>query len=435
VARRFLVALLAACPLLSAQQSDSNPQELFQKVRRAVAAAVESAPRYTCVESVERTWYRNRQPVQTGCRAEPLTPTRQDLLVTEQDRLRLDVGVSGSDEIYAWHGESQFKTEDIGRLVPNGPISSGMFFSLIADIFVNGGGHYYYKGLRRVNDTDSAVFDYLMPRAVSHYSAETSKKREVIGYRGSFTADPVTGELQTLQVKSDEMPKEFQACGIDTFTSYQSIRVNGKPVRIPQFVRTTYESLTHDPTMTSIHYSGCHEFVGESVIHFDSVSDGTLPSSAESAKIRSLPAKLRLKVRLDSPIDSEHTWTGDPVRATLVNAIATKSGAVIAPQNALLTGRVVQLDHYFGRNSHWDLLLRLDRIHTGSGDLAVVLKPLSRVHPPTVRAGQLLPDGLEVNVFDSKLRPGVGGFQFSGDHLKLDSRFVSDWETVTSARE
>jgi hypothetical protein len=256
-----------------------------------------------------------------------------------------------------------------------------------------------------------------------------------MGYSGTFTADPGSGELQTLQVRSADMPKEFRACSIDTFTSYQTIQVNGKPVRIPQFVRTTYENLNHDPTVTSIHYSGCHEFVGESVLRFDSVSDGTPPGSAESAKTRALPAKLHVKVRLVSPIDSEHTWTGDPVSAALANAVVDKSGAVIAPQGALLTGRVVQFEHYFGRNSYWNLVLGLDRIHTDLGDYAVVLKPLSRAHPPSVRAGQLIPDGLELNVFAPRLRPGLGEFQFSGDHLKLDSRFVTDWVTVSSGEK
>jgi hypothetical protein len=432
VAKRTFLVLLLSCSVC-AQTPEITPQQLFNKVRQAVAAIVSAAPRYTCIQTVERTWFHNTLSPMPGCAAPQDAPNLHDLVAVKQDRLRLDVGVVGPDEVFSWHGENQFKTTDLGTMVPGGPITSGVFFSLLADIFVNGRGRYFHKGARTGSGGKEVLFEYSVPRKVSHYSAATSTERDVMGYHGRFTVDAASGELLTLEVVAEDIPKSVAACSLSLSIRYQALPVNGKPLRIPQAARMTLEHAGHDTIVTNMHYSGCHEFVGESVIHFDDFSTGTNQEKAsESGPARELPSGLHLKLRLASRISSEDSWTGDPVRAIVAAAVRSKSGQTVVPQGALVTGRLVQLEHALDRSPSWTVVLRFDRIHTDTGDYKTALRPRSRFTSSLPPSRQFRPDGIELSVFAPKAPRGSGGFQFSGDHLKLDSRFVSDWETMRS---
>jgi hypothetical protein len=430
--RTVLVLFLSGS--LCAQTPQVTPQQLFNKVRELIAAIVSAAPRYTCVQTVERTWFDNTLSPMPGCAAPQDAPNLQHLVAVKQDRLRLDVGVVGADEVFSWHGENQFKTTDLGTMVSGGPITSGVFFSLLADIFVNGRGHYFYKGARIGSGGKEILFEYSIPRKVSHYSAATVTERGVMGYHGRFTVDAASGELLTLEVVAEDIPRSVAACNLSLLIRYQTLPVNGKLLRIPQAARMTLEHAGHDTIVTNMHYSGCHEFVGESVIHFESFSATTRQEKeTESGPVRELPSGLHLKLRLASPVTSEDSWTGDPVRAIVISAVRSKSGQTVVPQGALVTGRVVQLEHDLDRNPSWTVVLRFDRIRTDSGAYKTALRPKSRFTASLPPSRQSRPDGIELGAFTPKAPRGSGGFQFSGDHLKLDGRFVSDWETMRPA--
>ncbi len=97
------------------------------------------------MESIERFWYRNHEPVRTGCGID-FTPEIGIRKLVSNDRLRLDVAVGSDQEIFSWHGQKRFQTEEIDQLVTTGPISSGTYFSFLSSIFLDGSAKVDFRG-------------------------------------------------------------------------------------------------------------------------------------------------------------------------------------------------------------------------------------------------------------------------------------------------
>src|SRR6202041_661211 len=85
--------------------------------------------------------------------------------------------------------------------------------------------------------------------------------------------------------------------------------------------------------------SACRQYAGESKLSFaEPSSDVAAPSPTPQLKPIKLPAGLTVEVRLQTPIQSGRSATGDPVTA-LVSRDVKKDGEIVAPKGAVLTGR------------------------------------------------------------------------------------------------
>jgi hypothetical protein len=428
---RFLPVVLVTGLRLFAAPEPSNPQQLFNKVRALVIEAVENAPRYTCVETVERTWFKTRGFGGNGCAAENGNG-HGALLLTEQDRLRLDVGIVGESEVFSWHGDNAFRTGNIGQLVSAGPITSGMFFSLLADVFANGKGRYVYHGLRLTGAKRVAVFSYLIPLKVSHYTVQTPGGQQAMEYSGEFTVDPESGAIESLGVVVSEVPRSLSTCRIQLSARYQELTVNGRSLRIPQSFRMALSDRGGTPSEVNAHYSGCHEFVGESVIRFDDVTTSAADSAASEMTAKgSLPAKLLLKLRLVSTINTDSAWTGDLVQAEVVDDVLNRDGRRVVPKNSVVTGRIVQLQHFLGNAPYWVLAIRFDRLRTPTQDFQIRLKQQKTTgathngSSPASAAKRIAGNAPAAE------KRGTGYFQISGNRFTLDQHFVTEWTSET----
>jgi hypothetical protein len=58
----------------------------------------------------------------------------------ETDRVRLDVGVAGANEIYSWVGEDRFDDRDLFDMVREGALQSGSFSGFLISIFGSDAG-------------------------------------------------------------------------------------------------------------------------------------------------------------------------------------------------------------------------------------------------------------------------------------------------------
>lgn len=432
VLSRVFFTLAAALVFLRAQPANPDPQKLFNLIRQKIAALVNAAPNYTCVETVVRSRLRSNFQSRGGCEESAFARLDGTYKSVEQDRLRLDVGVGGHGEVFSWHGQHTFVTSDITQLVSGLAISSGSFFGFVADIFINGRGHYFYHGLAVVNGKELAAFSYVIPKAVSHFSTKTPSGRQVMGFHGEFTADPQSGDLASLTIDTEDIPKEIRACRISQTVEYQNLLLNGKSFRIPETVQFVSLLEDHERLTTLTRYTGCHEFVGQSIIHYNTDPKAIIAAATPTSSLPAVPRGLRLKVRLASPIDSDSAWTGDAVSATLENTLHDKHGHTVAPKGAVLTGRIVQLEHFAAEEPYWILALRFDRLHTPTADyrLGLDLKSESGVRPSMTGRRGLGRHSFQVFATQSKDQPDTGTFRIPGDHLKLDQHFTTEWESV-----
>lgn len=436
LSRAFLI-LAAALVFLRAQPANPDPQKLFNLVRPKIAALVSAAPNYTCVETVVRSRLRSNFQSRGGCEQSAFTRLDGTYKNVEHDRLRLDVGVGEHGEVFSWHGQRNFITSDLTQLVSGLAISSGSFFGFVDDIFIGGRGRYFYHGLAIVNGKELAAFSYVIPRAVSHFSTNTPSGKQVMGFHGEFTADPKSGDLASITVESEDIPKEIRACQVSQTITYQNLLLNGKSFRIPETVQFVSALEDHDRLTTLTRYTGCHEFVGQSIIHFNTDPKAIIAAATPTSSLPALPRGLRLKVRLASPIDSDSAWTGDAVSGTLENTLHDKHGHTLAPKGALLTGRIVQLEHFATEeDQYWILAFRFDRLHTPTADyrLGLELKSDSGALPYMTSHRGLGRRSFEVFTTQSKDLPDTGSFRIPGDHLKLDQHFTTEWESVKPSK-
>src|SRR5580692_1859261 len=95
----LLVCGSLACGAIRCASAQTAAGDLLERVTRKVLDTVDRLPKYMCTQTIDRQQY---DPVSAHAESscEP-APHRQTRLSTS-DRLRLDVAVSASREMYSW---------------------------------------------------------------------------------------------------------------------------------------------------------------------------------------------------------------------------------------------------------------------------------------------------------------------------------------------
>jgi hypothetical protein len=135
---RFALRISALLLVVSTVGRTADPavEELFKQARPKVLDNAKRMPRYTCVETVDRTQYQptiNPSTCQSLVAMRRLSPGRGNLAV--RDRLRLDVAVVNSGEIFSWAGAGKFESRDVGDIVGGGASGSGEFGGFLMGVF------------------------------------------------------------------------------------------------------------------------------------------------------------------------------------------------------------------------------------------------------------------------------------------------------------
>lgn len=337
-------ALLCFALSLPSLAQSSDPQAILDRVRQQVSALVDAAPRYTCTEIVERSWYHNPRPDPPGCDTDRAPKIGRRTLI-ETDRLRFDMAVGADQEIFSWHGDERFKTENIDSLVTAGPIHSGSYFGFLSSIFLEGSSQIDYIGSRDEDGHQVAVFRYTVSKIQSTFVTETNVGQTGMGYHGEFTADPVTYKVQQLTVISDgkEVPESARFCSVRLDTRYEDALLNGTAFRLPGKVDMTLLDRNREVKHTSTRYEACHEFTAESQIRFDAAPEVSTVAAAPNA-FKDLPSGLKVAIRITSDTAAAKSWGGDPVTGELVNDLVDASGAILEPSGAVAKGHLLDME-------------------------------------------------------------------------------------------
>src|ERR1700734_2914580 len=137
--RLLSVCGLAALIHTAASAQTDDARDLLLRVRNNVTDTVGRLPKYMCSLTVDRAQYAADADHPPSCDG-LLGQQRQGQYkprLTETDRLRLDVAIAASNEIYSWVGEDRFGDRDLFHdLVRQGALQTGGFSSFLASIFV-----------------------------------------------------------------------------------------------------------------------------------------------------------------------------------------------------------------------------------------------------------------------------------------------------------
>jgi hypothetical protein len=360
-----------------------NPQALLDEARLNIAATVERAPRYTCMEDIERYWYANRKPVRPGCDTDR-PPEISDRNLVRSDRLRLDVAVGSGQEIFSWHGQKTFQTEEIDRLVTAGPVSSGMYFSFLSSVFLEGSAQIDFQGFRTQAGKQVAVFGYSVPRDVSKFETRTASGKEVMGYHGEFTLDVATRELEELRVLTDDMPKSAWVCSFDSTARYGVTLFHGAGFQLPVNVVMNILDVNHQLTRTVTQYRDCHEFLGESVLHFDGSAPARTPSLPKA--VRTLSSGLPVRIRITSRVNPETAWAGDRIEGKLAADVFDEHGMALLPKGTGVVGRLLRLETWVRPAHSYTVALQFEELSLAGEDYRLNLK--SVMEPDATNNGQ-----------------------------------------------
>ncbi|MGH9608741.1 MAG: hypothetical protein ACRD34_03615 [Bryobacteraceae bacterium] len=424
---RLCLLSLIGCTVCLASD---NPTEILRQVDAKVLAHLTKAVNYTCVETVNRQYftpigfdYRSDQPKpeRASCKRNP-----GPLKLTARDRLKLDVAVAGGDEMYSWHAARHFSTTFIDRIVRQGPIGSGGFVGFLENIFDTRGVRFRFDGRETEGAAEVFSFEYAVPLSASDYEIESGKHKKTVPFHGSFSAYTSNYELAGMTVIADKIPKAVGICASRNRIDYQLVSVAGNELLLPK--EWTLGLTTPGLSTTSrSEYTDCREFAGQATISYKNLNRGSSPADAQPPPPpQVLPSKLKLKIRLLTPIDWSHFAAGDPVQGELLRSITVGRHGERIPRGALLSGVITRLEQHFDPVIYYLLAIEFNSMHTGSRTFLLRARPkLSPARKGYLR-GMIDQSELPRNLL-SQAKHGL--FVFPSKRLHLDKHFSAEWVT------
>ncbi len=414
--------LLLANPWGAAAEDDGTA--ILQQVRLRVADQIKRSANYTCVQTIDREYFRAVKHEAQGCEHGRKDDRR---IETMDDHLRLDIAVSEGREIYSWHGNGRFSSESIVELIHSGPVSSGSFIGYLDNIFLSAGILFEFEGRQIRNGVEVFAFNYSVPLAVSRHRVQGSIEHSALEpFHGQFFADVKDLELVNLQIIVDDVPPDSNICRANIDMSYGLARISGHDSLIPREFILQIDDAFHNHTVSRSEYTNCREFRGESTLHFTYDDTPVRAPTATSAINERLPAGMALHVQINTDITYDSAFTGDPVEGTLLEPVKVKGRKKeVIPKGATISGTINLLEKhlepakYFLWNVHFDRLsygnrsLLLEASSTPSKESAVALGYIYQDRVPDPVAAQYR----------------AGAIVTQGSKLHL-SRYAGEWRTL-----
>lgn len=427
-----LILLIAAAlaPLNAGEKNaERESVDVLKRATARVIANYENFRSLTCVETIERDYYRPRTPMLPGCHQ--VMEERQQgpvLLLCSRDRLRLEVATSSAGEIHAWPGASRFSDSPLGSLVPSGPIGTGPFGVLLNLIFVHDVKAFARVGELMLDGRRSLTYQFSVPPADSHFLVKSQDNTTwlVAGYEGGVRIDAESADPISLSVTANNPPPATGVCQTMTSVQLKRARVHDEDVLMPDIGRLHFVGSTGNETRSRITFSNCRLYSSESSITFYDQGEATAVRLAASPVVpAAVPDSVPFSMELVDPIDSNTAAAGDRFAARLTDSV--KDGRrLIAPKGATVEGRISDVEVTFRPQQ---------MVMFG------LIPEYVDVRGAKMPFGARLDTRLQVLAKERKKRKGLEfylpepgewahQFRFNGTHAVLPKGFVSRWVTT-----
>jgi len=426
--------------MLASSQSTYDPALVLARTRDKVLDLEGRLPKYTCVQTVNRAYFRPTKRPEAGTSCDQFAGDkergRRKLRLEATDRLRLDVIAAGGQEVYSWAGASRFDSRWVGEFIGEGPVGTGSFGTFLLDIFRNDGASFEFQSATRLGGKDMLQYAYQVPLGASHYyTLKTDREWLTTAFSGSLWVNPATDDLERLTVLTSELPPETGACTADTRVDYQSVRLGTGGFLLP--IENELRFLLRDGTESNSisTYSKCREYLAESTVSFEGPSSAANPATEPSPVSVPIPEGLPIVLVLTAPIDTEVAAAGDVIEARVKKAVvAPGSAAVLIPAGAMVLGRIVRMEHRLVPSPHFLISISWEKIRHHDAvtpffarmDEAIDIKRLRE------RAQNL---GVRIPVWsppsgESKRADGWFIFPISKDRYVVPAGYETRWRTA-----
>jgi hypothetical protein len=417
---------LLLCFAATASAVDYDPAEVLQRVARKVEANFNRAPKYTCVETVTRDYSspQGGTAINNSCAFQIARPESDRRLATT-DRLRLEVTMAKTGEIYSWLGATHFNEGDISDVIKHGPIATGAFGATLAMIFRENSRSLCFARPVVAGGRPLLEYSYDVDNAESKYRVRTLLNGWFrTAYHGSILANPESGDVVRLTLFTAELPPVTGSCQTVTTMDFTRQQIGEELLLMPKTAVQRFVGSTGRETQNTITFSACRAYQAESTVtFFDESEEGAdKKSRGTSVKSLGLPAGLRFRMQLTTPIPSDTAAAGDAFQGKLVEPLRDVNQDVLAPQGALVEGRLLQVQVTHGSSPMAVIVMRPQTIEINHAKV-----PLAAYRDLNVnrreRRELILPEFWE---------PNSGIFQFQGEHVLIGSAFRSDWRTASA---
>jgi hypothetical protein len=363
--------ILFAFAIAITMQAQPDPAELLRMVRATVDDSLDRVPKYMCTQTIERSQFEpDLNAGNNVCDGGPALPPTH---LASSDRLRLDVAMTSTVEMYSWVGESRFDDRDLMDMVHEGAISTGGFAAFLKVVFRTDDARFSYNGDGTENGQAVSEFGYQVTLENSHYRFGGRLHGAKTAYDGTIVVDAKTGDLVRLMVRTTRLPAETGACYASTTLNYSRMHLNGSEILLPTESRLRITDIDGRQSVNHTVFSACHAFLGESTISFDPPTEGVGASKTKPQNV-TLPAGLPFQVALTRAIDSGTAAVGDPIPAKLMTPIR-KGSKVLIPAGAPVVARVVRLRQFYGRDASVALDIKLDTVEIGGASIRLNAAP------------------------------------------------------------
>jgi hypothetical protein len=308
-------------------QTPRDPDEILNDIKEKARQNLTRLPDYICAQTIERS----RRP-------------DAESKMAPFDTLRLEVGLIGDRELFAWPDSARFEDKELNELIQRGTIGNGAFALHARNVFLSGAPAFTFIDEETLEGKRALRYDFDVPGERSTYKLRVQPREALVPFHGSFWVDAETLDLMRLKVEVDDIPEELGLALARDEMSYARMPIGSGSFLLPSSSELNMVGLGGNASRNLATFSGCKQYVGESSISFLEPS-ATVPQTAGSLAKLALPARAELELALETDIDPEHAALGDTVRAIVADAL--KEGhAVLVPQGAQVLGRLVRLERH-----------------------------------------------------------------------------------------
>ncbi len=359
--------LVVTLALASAGQQSSDPTDVLLRTRERLLADLARMPRYTCVQTITRKYYQApshfRQPSCATLIAQHES-RKHELSLRGWDRLRLEVALVNRSNVFAWVGSPRFTDDTLEQLAGRGPLGSGDFGTFLAEIFLR--ARVTFKQERVEGGKRMLEYPYDMPLGKSEYRVKTKNDWVLTPYSGTLVLDPEESDIVELTVRTGELPEDSSACQAISQVTYGRASIHERMVLVPRETRLRAIDRPGSESFSVTSFASCREYASTVRFLFDeSPAEPTATPAAATRPLEPIPAGIRFKTRIVTPIDSDTAAAGDPIEAVLRSPLRDKKNSVLAPVGARLHGRLRRFEQASGPFDHFEIVVQLDSVEIG----------------------------------------------------------------------
>jgi len=331
LAHRWLGVLLVF-PAPCFAQPTYDPAAALLSVRDRLLPELERLPRYTCVQTITRRYFRPEPHVLTpSCAALIAAHDKRthELTLLRWDRLRMEVAIADGQNVYSWVGAPRFEEGGLEKLAGGGPLGSGDFGPFLGAILRK--AEVSFRETQAAQKTPLLLYAYQMPLNRSSYRIKGDQGWMLTGYSGTLLLDPVDSDIVALKIRSDELRENKAVCQANSEIDYGRIVIHDRAILIPRETRLGIIDAKGSESLSTTEYSNCREYASKTRLLFEAPQDHpATPATQNSAAPGQLPAGLHLQGRIATPIDSDTAAAGDPIDIVLLKPLRDANRLIAA---------------------------------------------------------------------------------------------------------